>query len=106
MSRGGGFYARQVLDVPVQDLTGGYKVFRREVLEALPLDEIRSEGYCFQIEMTHRAFLQGFRIKEVPINWYFDADSKVSAVRDAIKMVSDIFRIHLNSLRGRYDLNP
>jgi hypothetical protein len=42
----------------------------------------------------------------VPINWYFDADSKVNAVNDALKMISDIFRIHLNWMLGRYDLNP
>ena len=45
-------------------------------------------------------------IKEIPIQWYFDADSKVNAVRDALRMIGDIFRIHLNALRGRYDLKP
>jgi hypothetical protein len=46
------------------------------------------------------------RVKEIPIQWYFGADSKVNAVRDALRMISDIFRIHINAWRGRYDLNP
>jgi dolichol-phosphate mannosyltransferase len=53
--------------VPVHDLTGGFKLFRREVLEAFDLDSIRSNGYSFQIELTYRAWQMGFRIKEIPI---------------------------------------
>lgn len=67
LSRGGGVYARSLLGVEYHDLTGGFKCFHRRVLEAIPLDEVRSEGYGFQIEMTWRAHLQGFRIVEVPI---------------------------------------
>jgi dolichol-phosphate mannosyltransferase len=67
VSRGGSLYARAVLSVPVHDLTGGYKCFRRRVLEALPLDRVRTHGYGFQIEMTYRALRAGFRVVEVPI---------------------------------------
>jgi dolichol-phosphate mannosyltransferase len=67
VSRGGCLYARAVLGVPVSDLTGGFKCFRREVLEAIDLDAVRSQGYAFQVELTYRALQMGFRVKEVPI---------------------------------------
>jgi dolichol-phosphate mannosyltransferase len=67
ISRGGCLYAKWILGVPVNDLTGGFKCFRREVLEALPLDEIHVAGYGFQVEMTYRAIRRGFRVAEVPI---------------------------------------
>ncbi len=66
ISRGGSLYARLILGVSVADMTGGFKVFRREVLEALDLASIESNGYAFQIEMTYRAIQRGFRVKEVP----------------------------------------
>lgn len=69
ISRGGCLYARMVLGIPVHDLTGGFKVFRREVLEAIPLDEVSAAGYGFQVEMTYRALLLGFRVREVPITF-------------------------------------
>ena len=69
ISRSGCLYARTLLGVPVADLTGGFKCFRREVLEAIDLDAVRAEGYAFQIEMTYRAALLGFRIVEVPITF-------------------------------------
>jgi dolichol-phosphate mannosyltransferase len=67
VSRGGCWYARSVLGVEVMDLTGGFKCFRREVLESLDLEDIRSQGYAFQVELTYRAIQQGFRVREVPI---------------------------------------
>ncbi len=67
MSQGGSFYARTILGVPIRDLTGGFKCFRRHVLESLPLDQVQTTGYAFQIEMTYRALLAGFRVKEIPI---------------------------------------
>jgi dolichol-phosphate mannosyltransferase len=60
-------YARVVLSLRVRDLTGGFKCFRREVLEAIELETVRSHGYCFQIEMTQRALRRGFSVREVPI---------------------------------------
>jgi dolichol-phosphate mannosyltransferase len=67
LSRGGSLYARTVLGLPYRDLTGGFKCFRREVLEALDLDRVECTGYAFQIELTHRAHRRGFRVAEVPI---------------------------------------
>jgi dolichol-phosphate mannosyltransferase len=67
ISQGGSTYARLVLGLHVQDLTGGFKCFRREVLEAVRFDSVRSQGYAFQVELTYRAVQAGFRIVEVPI---------------------------------------
>ena len=67
ISRGGGLYARAVLGLPVTDPTGGFKCFRRETLEALPLDQILNAGFGFQIELNYRCHVMGFRIAEVPI---------------------------------------
>jgi len=67
ISRGGSAYARLVLGVDVRDLTGGFKCFRREVLEAIDLDQISTRGYAFQVEMTYRAVRLGFKVVEVPI---------------------------------------
>jgi dolichol-phosphate mannosyltransferase len=67
LSRGGSGYARRVLGLGIRDLTGGYKCFRREVLEAIDLDAIDSRGYAFQVELTYRVAQCGFRVVEVPI---------------------------------------
>ncbi len=77
ISRGGSLYARTILNagfppgkLQIRDLTGGFKCFRREVLEALDLDSVQSTGYAFQIELTYRAYRKGFIIKEIPIIFY------------------------------------
>jgi dolichol-phosphate mannosyltransferase len=67
VSRWGCFYAQHVLGLSVRDLTGGYKCYRREVLEAIALDTVRSQGYAFQVELTYRAVSNGFRVVELPI---------------------------------------
>jgi dolichol-phosphate mannosyltransferase len=67
ISKGGSSYARLALGVQVRDLTGGFKCFRREVLEAIDLSTVRSRGYAFQVEMTYRAIQLGFKVVEVPI---------------------------------------
>jgi dolichol-phosphate mannosyltransferase len=67
LSRGGSAYARWLLGVPVRDLTGGFKCFRREVLEAVDLEAVHADGYGFQIELTYRAIQAGFTVTEVPI---------------------------------------
>jgi dolichol-phosphate mannosyltransferase len=67
LSRGGSWYARVILGVPVQDLTGGFKCFNRRVLEAVDLDGVHADGYGFQIELTYRAIQAGFTVTEVPI---------------------------------------
>jgi dolichol-phosphate mannosyltransferase len=67
ISEGGSTYARLVLGLRVRDLTGGFKCFRREVLEAIHFDGVRSQGYAFQVELTYRAVQAGFEVVEVPI---------------------------------------
>ncbi|MGI9100208.1 MAG: polyprenol monophosphomannose synthase [Solirubrobacteraceae bacterium] len=67
VSRGGSWYARRILGLGVRDLTGGFKCFRREVLEAIELPTVRSRGYAFQVELTHRAVRAGFSVVELPI---------------------------------------
>ena len=67
ISRGGSAYARAALGLPVKDLTGGFKCFRRIVLETINLDTIEARGYAFQVETTYRAIKAGFRVVEVPI---------------------------------------
>lgn len=67
ISRAGGLYAGLVLGVPIKDLTGGFKVWRRATLDAIELDSIHSDGYCFQIETTYRALRKGFTVEQIPI---------------------------------------
>jgi dolichol-phosphate mannosyltransferase len=67
ISEGGSTYARLVLGLEIRDVTGGFKCFRREVLEAIHFDGVRSHGYAFQVELTYRAVRAGFRVVEVPI---------------------------------------
>jgi dolichol-phosphate mannosyltransferase len=69
LSKGAATYVRIMTGIPVTDPTGGFKCFRREVLESIPLDRIISSGYSFQVEMTHAAWMRHFRIKEVPITF-------------------------------------
>lgn len=67
VSRSGCWYARHVLSIPVRDLTGGFKCFSRKLLTSIPLDSVQSQGYSFQVEMTYRTIMAGFRVLEVPI---------------------------------------
>jgi dolichol-phosphate mannosyltransferase len=69
LSKGAAVYVRLVTGMPVSDPTGGFKCFRRAVLETIDLDRIRSNGYSFQIEMTHHAWMDGFEVAEVPITF-------------------------------------
>jgi dolichol-phosphate mannosyltransferase len=84
-------YTRFVTGLPVRDATGGFKCFRRKVLESIDLDSIKSNGYAFQIEMTFKAFKKGFRIFEIPIIFIdrFQGTSKMSKkiVHEAVLMV-------------------
>jgi len=95
-------YSRIVTGLPLKDATGGFKCFRREVLEAIDLDAVRSNGYSFQIEMSFRAFKKGFRLKEIPIV-FVDRQSGASKmskkiVREAIWMV---WRLRALSVLGK-----
>jgi dolichol-phosphate mannosyltransferase len=95
------FYTRFITGLPVHDATGGYKCFRREVLEAINLDKVKSNGYAFQIEMTFKAWKRGFRIKEISIIFLdrSKGKSKMSKkiVREAIVMV---WKLRLRSTFG------
>jgi dolichol-phosphate mannosyltransferase len=69
LSRGGNAYVRVALGVPLRDATGGFRAYRSPVLRALPLDEVASQGYCFQVDLVLRALREGFRVVEVPITF-------------------------------------
>jgi dolichol-phosphate mannosyltransferase len=69
LSRGGNAYVRLVLGLPLRDATGGFRAYRREVLDALPLGEVASHGYCFQVDLAWRATRAGYRVVEVPITF-------------------------------------
>ncbi|MFM9614342.1 polyprenol monophosphomannose synthase [Streptomyces niveiscabiei] len=91
ISRGGSFYSRLALDLSLRDITGGYRAFRRETLEGLGLDEVASQGYCFQVDLARRAVKAGFHVVEVPITFVERelGDSKMS--RDI--MVEALWRV-------------
>jgi len=95
-------YARWVTGLKLWDSTGGYKCYRREVLAAVDLDQVRSNGYSFQIEMSFRAWRKGFRLKEITITFSDRSEgrSKMSGaiVREAVWMV---WRLRLWALLGR-----
>jgi glycosyltransferase involved in cell wall biosynthesis len=87
----------------LNDTQCGFKCFHTGAAEYLFRQQTLM-GWSFDIEILYLARRKHLRIKEIPVQWYFDADSKVNAVRDALRMIGDIFRIHINALRGRYDL--
>jgi dolichol-phosphate mannosyltransferase len=99
ISRGGSAYARFVLGVEVQDLTGGFKCFRREVLETIDLDTIQARGYAFQVEMTYRAIQRGFKVVEVPI--VFRDRQAGSSKMDRSIVAEAVWRVPLLRFNGR-----
>jgi dolichol-phosphate mannosyltransferase len=102
VSSGGSVYARLILGVPVRDLTGGFKCFRRAVLEAIDLETVQAKGYAFQIELTYRARRRGFRVVEVPIR-FVDRTRGGSKMSHAI-VLEAIWRVpalRLRALTGR-----
>jgi dolichol-phosphate mannosyltransferase len=102
LSKGGSLYSRAILGLRVHDLTSGFKMFRREVLGALDLDAVQSEGYSFQIELTYRAVRRGFRVAEVPIVFVDRraGQSKMSR-RIFVEAVLMVPRLRIAALRGR-----
>lgn len=80
LSRGGSTYSRVLLGVPIRDVTGGYRAFRRETLERIGLDAVASQGYCFQVDLARRAVEAGCHVVEVPITFVERelGDSKMS----------------------------
>ena len=102
VSFGGSFYARALLGVGIRDLTGGFKCYRRRVLETLDLDAIHSKGYAFQIETTYRTLRRGFRVVEVPIR-FADRTAGHSKMSRAIVLeaVWKVPALRLAALAGR-----
>jgi dolichol-phosphate mannosyltransferase len=102
LSLGANQYARWVTGLPIEDSTGGFKCFRRKVLEAIDLDRVRSNGYSFQIEMSFRAWRKGFRLVEIPIVFTdrIEGQSKMNKriMREAIWMV---WWLRVKSLAGQ-----
>lgn len=93
----------QALILPgLNDTQCGFKCFRGAVAEDV-FKRQTLPGWSFDIELLYVARRRGYRILEIPIHWYHSNDSKVSALRDAIRMIQDIFRIHTNARRGLYD---
>ena len=103
ISAGGSLYARVLLGVKVQDLTGGFKCYRRRVLEAIDLDAIETKGYAFQIETTYRVLRAGFEVVEVPITF---ADREVGGSKMSKAIVAEaIWKVpglRLAALLGRF----
>lgn len=99
ISRGGSAYARRLLGLGVRDLTGGFKIFRRAVLEAIELETIPSLGYAFQVETTYRALRAGFRVVEVPIVF---RDRRVGESKMTASIVLEAaLRVPMMRLTGR-----
>lgn len=102
ISAAGCLYARVVLGVPVRDLTGGFKCFRREVLEQLDLAAVSSRGYAFQIELTYRALRAGFRVAELPIRFTDRVDGVSKLGRGVVlEAVWRVPALRLRALTGR-----
>ncbi|WP_412067295.1 polyprenol monophosphomannose synthase [Rubrivirga sp. IMCC43871] len=102
LSYGAGVYTRLITRLPIRDVTAGFKCFRRAVLEAIPFDRVRSNGYSFQIEMNYRAWRRGFRLVEVPIVFTerSEGESKMSSaiVREAM---GKVWELRARALFGR-----
>jgi dolichol-phosphate mannosyltransferase len=98
VSSAGNLYARVFLQSPIHDLTGGFKCFRRQVLETIDLGAVHSKGYAFQIEMTYRAVRSGFRVREVPIA-FVDRQHGGSKMSRAI-VLEAIWKVPLLRLRA------
>lgn len=98
VSRGGSLYARVILGVGIRDLTGGFKCFRRRVLEDIDLDAVTARGYAFQIELTYRALRRGFTVVELPIRF---VDRVVGGSKMSRAIVAEaVWRVPLLRLRG------
>jgi dolichol-phosphate mannosyltransferase len=98
ISRGGNAYVRLALRLPVHDATAGYRAYRRAVLEALPVGVLQSNGYCFQIEMVHRTWQEGFRVVELPIT-FTERASGVSKMSRQI-VAEALWRVTVWALSG------
>ncbi|MGC5161820.1 polyprenol monophosphomannose synthase [Rhodococcus sp. DT1] len=101
LSRGGNIYSRLALGVKVSDITGGYRAYRREVLETLDLDAIASHGYCFQVDLAWRTLQAGFTVAEVPITF---TEREIGESKMSGNIVQEaLLRVTLWGLRSRYE---
>jgi glycosyltransferase involved in cell wall biosynthesis len=99
LSQGGNVYARMLLGFPVRDATSGYRVFRREALEELMRDRVRTEGYAFQVELAYRAWRRGFSVGEVPITF---EDRRAGASKLSRRIVFEaLWQVLVWALRDR-----
>jgi dolichol-phosphate mannosyltransferase len=104
LSRAGNVYARTALRLPLRDATGGYRAYRAKILRALDLTEVRSQGYCFQVDLAQRALLQGFRVVEVPIVF---VERAIGASKMSRSIVFEAFwRVGLWGLQGWLHIGP
>lgn len=100
LSRGGSTYSRLALDIPIRDVTGGFRAFRKETLQGLGMDGVASQGYCFQVDLAHRAVRSGYHVVEVPITFVERerGDSKMS--RDIV--VEALWRVTAWGVAARF----
>ena len=97
LSRGGNLYTRLLLRLPLKDATGGYRAYRREVLDRLPLADISSQGYCFQVDLAWQTWRLGYRVVEVPIT-FVERERGESKMSQRI-VVEALWRVTLWGLR-------
>ncbi len=103
ISSGGSLYARTILGVGIRDLTGGFKCFRRRVLETIGLSEVRSTGYAFQVELTYRALRKGFQVTEIPIIFEDRRVGKSKMSRKIfLEAVGMVLQLRADAWRGRF----
>jgi glycosyltransferase involved in cell wall biosynthesis len=106
MGRGFNYLVRVVLGLKVSDTQCGFKLFSAKAADAI-FRRITIEGWAFDIEALFLAGRLGFTVRELPIEWHYRAESRVSPVRDAIRMANDVLKIRLNAAKGRYSpANP
>lgn len=105
MGRVFNFYVK-VLAIPgFEDTQCGFKCFRRDVaLDILPYQTI--DGWAFDVELLFIALRRGYKVEEVPVQWYYGANSRISPVRDTINMIREVLRIRVNGWNGHYDRQP
>lgn len=106
LSVGANIYTRIITGMPLKDATGGFKCFRRVVLESLPLDEIKSDGYSFQIEVNHHAWKRNFKIKEIPIVF---VDRTIGTSKMSRRIIWEaaflVWKLRLESIRKTFQKN-
>ena len=102
LSYSAGVYTRAITRLPLHDVTAGFKCFRREVLEAIDLDRVRSNGYSFQIEMNYRAWRKGFRLVEVPIVFTERSEGESKMTEGIVREAAlKVWELRLRALAGR-----